>query len=187
MSDPSFHPDRLALVNAPIDLAALERQVARPGAGAVCHFLGVVRDHNLGREVDHLVYEAYPPMALAALSEIDAEIRQRWPEARAAVAHRLGRLEIGEASVAVAVSSPHRAEAFAACRYAIDELKARVPIWKKEVWADGSSWIEGTPPRPLERSAARDDARNDAGNETRADARGEAEADAADAKAPPRA
>lgn len=183
MSDPSPYPDRLALVDAPIDLAALERRVARPGAGAICHFLGVVRDHNLGREVDHLVYEAYPPMALAALSEIDAEIRQRWPEARAAVAHRLGRLEIGEASVAVAVSSPHRAEAFAACRYAIDELKARVPIWKKEVWADGASWIEGTPPRPLEQSDARDDARNDARNETR----GGAEAAAGGEEVPSRA
>jgi molybdopterin synthase catalytic subunit len=111
------------LVREPIDVTSLaERSRAD---GAVCLFVGVVRDENRGRTVLHLEYEAYEEMALP-----------------------LGRLEVGEASVVIAVSSPHRAEAFAACRFAIDTLKAQVPIWKKELYADGSAWLDGTPVPP---------------------------------------
>ncbi len=137
------------LTAGPIDPRAVEARVAHAGAGAVCTFHGVTRDHNLGREVGHLEYEAYPAMALPALDRIAADIAARWPGARAALVHRVGRLEIGEASVVIAVSAPHRAAAFEACRYAIDALKTTVPIWKKEVWADGEAWIEGVAPSPL--------------------------------------
>jgi len=138
------------LTDAPLALEELVARVARPGAGGICTFLGVVRDTNLGRDVDHLVYEAYPEMAVAQMARIVDEVAERWPGALAAIAHRTGRLEIGEASVAIAVSAPHRAAAFEACRHAIDALKAGVPIWKKEVWTDGSAWVEGATPAPLD-------------------------------------
>ncbi len=131
----------IRLTREPLDLPALLGAEARDGA--VCLFVGVVRDHNDGRRVRHLEYEAYEEMALPLLAEIEADVRRRWPVSEVRLEHRLGRLEIGEASVAVAVSSPHRAEAFAACRHAIDTLKQRVPIWKKEFYADGSAWIDG--------------------------------------------
>lgn len=135
------------LVREPIDLAALTDRAA--GDGAVALFLGVVRSENRGREVLRLEYEAYEEMALPLMEEIAAEVARRFPVTGVRLVHRLGRLEIGEASVAVAVASPHRAEAFAACRFAIDTLKAQVPIWKKELYADGSEWLDGTPaPRP---------------------------------------
>jgi len=135
------------LVREPIDLAALTDRAA--GDGAVALFLGVVRSENRGREVLRLEYEAYEEMALPLMEEIAAEAARRFPVTGVRLVHRLGRLEIGEASVAVAVASPHRAEAFAACRFAIDTLKAQVPIWKKELYADGSEWLDGTPaPRP---------------------------------------
>ena len=137
------------LTDAPLALDELVDRVARPSAGGICTFLGVVRDTNLGRDVDHLVYEAYPEMAVAQMARIAADVADRWPGALAAIAHRTGRLSIGETSVAIAVSSPHRAAAFEACRYAIDTLKERVPIWKKEVWTDGSAWIEGASPAPI--------------------------------------
>jgi molybdopterin synthase catalytic subunit len=103
----------------------------------------VVRDHNQGRAVLHLEYEAYEEMALTELGSIEAEARRRWPVTDLRILHRLGRMEIGETSVAVAVAAPHRAEAFEACRFAIDTLKQTVPIWKKEFYADGAVWIEG--------------------------------------------
>ncbi len=131
----------IRLTREPLDLPALLG--TQDQDGALCLFVGVVRDHNAGRRVLHLEYEAYEEMALPLLAEIEAEVRQRWPVSAVRLEHRLGRLEIGEASVAVAVSSPHRAEAFAACRHAIDTLKQRVPIWKKEFYADGSAWIDG--------------------------------------------
>jgi molybdopterin synthase catalytic subunit len=109
----------------------------------VCLFLGVVRNENRGRRVKHLEYEAYEEMALPLMEEIAAETRSRFPVSGVRLVHRLGRLEIGEASVVVAVCSPHRAEAFAACHHAIDTLKARVPIWKKEHYSDGTAWLEG--------------------------------------------
>ncbi len=132
------------IVREPIRIEQLIEAVEDPGAGAICTFLGVVRDNNLGREVDYLEYEAYPKMAVPAMQRIADEIRERWDIIKIAMVHRVGRLEIGDASVGIAVSSPHRAEAFQACHYAIDRLKESVPIWKKEVWADGEEWIEGT-------------------------------------------
>jgi molybdopterin synthase catalytic subunit len=103
----------------------------------------VVRNENQGRSVERLEYEAYEEMALPLMEEIAAQTRRRFPVTGVRLVHRLGRLEIGEASVAVATTSPHRGEAFAACRFAIDTLKARVPIWKKEHYADGTAWLEG--------------------------------------------
>jgi molybdopterin synthase catalytic subunit len=130
------------LTRARIDLAALLG--ASPADGAVCLFVGVVRDENAGRRVSHLEYEAYEDMALPLMEEIAGEARARWAVSDVRVVHRLGRLEIGEPSVAVAVASAHRPEAFAACRYVIDTLKAQVPIWKKEFYADGAVWLEGS-------------------------------------------
>ncbi len=127
-----------------LDPTALHNLVLRPEAGAVSLFLGVVRDNNLGREVDYLEYDAYPAMAVRVMRQIADEIRDRWDVLEIAMHHRIGRLQIGEASVAVAVSSAHRAEGIDACHYGIDRLKAIVPIWKKEVWADGEEWIEGS-------------------------------------------
>lgn len=129
------------LTRGPIDLAAL--LAASPADGAVCLFVGVVRHENSGRRVRHLEYEAYEDMALPLMEQIAAEAARRWPVSEVRMVHRLGRLEIGEPSVAVAVVSPHRAEAFAACRFAIDTLKASVPIWKKEFYEDGAEWLEG--------------------------------------------
>ena len=131
----------IRLTRAPIDLAAL--QAVEPQDGALCLFLGVVRNENDGQRVLHLEYEAYEEMALPLMEELAAEAARRWPVSAVRVVHRLGRMEIGEASVAVAVASPHRAEAFAACRYVIDTLKATVPIWKKEFYEDGAVWQDG--------------------------------------------
>ena len=114
-----------------------------PADGAACLFVGVVRNENQGRSVERLEYEAYEEMALPLMEEIAAETRRRFPVSGVRLVHRLGRLEIGEASVAIATISPHRDEAFAACRFAIDSLKAKVPIWKKEHYADGTAWLEG--------------------------------------------
>ena len=127
----------------PLDARRLEAAVSHKGAGAICTFTGVVRDSSRGRSVTHLEYEAYAEMAIAQMRGIGEEIAERWPDARVAMAHRTGRLEIGETSVVVCVSSPHRAEAIAACKLGIDRLKESVPIWKKEHAADGTYWIEG--------------------------------------------
>jgi MoaE-MoaD fusion protein len=131
----------IRLVRAPIDLVAL--QAVGPQDGALCLFVGVVRNENGGRAVLHLEYEAYEEMALPLMQELAAEAARRWPVSAVRLVHRLGRMEIGEASVAVAVASPHRAEAFAAGRYLIDTLKATVPIWKKEFYEDGAVWQDG--------------------------------------------
>lgn len=136
----------IRLIREPIDLAAL--QASSPADGALCLFAGIVRNENKGKAVLYLEYEAYEDMALALMEKIGAEARQKWPISDLRMVHRLGRLEIGEASVAVAVASPHRAEAFAACRFLIDTLKAQVPIWKKEYYADGSAWLEEALPPP---------------------------------------
>jgi molybdopterin synthase catalytic subunit len=132
------------IVSEPIDARAVEAAVAQPGAGAIVTFHGVVRDHNYGQRVLYLEYEAYPEMAERELACIGAEIVERWPEARVAIVHRVGRLEIGETSAVITVSSPHRGDAFEACRYAIDELKLRVPIWKKEHAESSEYWIGGS-------------------------------------------
>ncbi len=137
-----------AITTNVLDIAALVRIVAVPGVGAVATFLGLVRDHNQGRRVQYLVYEAYKPLAERALTRIAAEVRERWPAAVIAIHHRTGRLAIGEASVAIAVASQHRADAFAACRYAIERVKQIVPIWKHEYFEGGDVWIEGATADP---------------------------------------
>ncbi len=138
-----------------LDPTELHNLVLSPQAGAVSLFVGVVRDNNLGRDVDYLEYDAYPAMATNVMRQIASEIRERWDVLDIAMHHRVGRLEIGEASVAVAVASAHRGEGIEACHYGIDRLKAIVPIWKKEVWADGEEWIEGslTPAAEIDASA----------------------------------
>ena len=136
MTDPSAR-----LVRETIDVVSF--CAATPQDGAVCLFVGVVRSENAGRPVLRLEYEAYEEMALPLMEEIAADARRVHPITRIQLVHRLGALEVGEISVVVAVSSPHRNEALAACRFAIDALKSRVPIWKKEHYADGSAWLEG--------------------------------------------
>ena len=132
----------IRLTREPIDYHALTEAVRSPRCGAVCLFLGTVRDLTGDQVTEFLDYDAYPPMAEKKLAEIEAEVRKRWPVGDIAMVHRLGRLAVGEVSVAVAVSCPHRAQAFDAGRYAIDTLKELVPIWKKENAPDGQSdWI----------------------------------------------
>ena len=132
----------IRLTHEVIDYQALTESVRRPGCGAVVTFLGTVRDLTGERVTVALDYEAYPAMAEKKMAEIEADTRSRWPVGDVALVHRLGRLEIGDVSVAVAVSCPHRAAAFEACRHAIDRLKELVPIWKKENWADGGTeWV----------------------------------------------
>jgi molybdopterin synthase catalytic subunit len=126
----------------PIDPAGLLARVADPGAGAVGLFLGTVREHSPGREgVTHLEYEAYPGAAEEEIAGIVAEARERWPLLAVAVEHRVGSLAVGETAVGVAVSSGHRADGLEAVRFLIDELKVRVPLWKKEHWAGGAEWV----------------------------------------------
>jgi MoaE-MoaD fusion protein len=135
------------LTEAPLDARRMEAAVADPRAGAICTFTGVVRDHSRGEAVTHLEYEAYTGMAERQMRSIVGEIADRWPDARVAMAHRTGTLAIGEASVVVSVSCPHRAEAIAACKWGIDRLKESVPIWKKEFARSGAVWIEGADAR----------------------------------------
>lgn len=129
-----------------IDVRALEAELFRPHHGAGVTFAGVVRNHSGGRETLYLEYEAYEPLALAKMREICAMLLAKYPIGGVGMIHRLGRLEIGEASVVIAVTSPHRRPAFDACREAIDELKSVVPIWKKECFRDGAVWVEGERP-----------------------------------------
>src|SRR5574337_1024967 len=124
-----------------LSLEPLISAVKRSSSGAVATFLGVVREQTRGRQVRYLEYEAYREMAIPKMREIAGEIRRKWTVDEVAMMHRVGRLEIGEASVAIAVSAPHRQDALAACGYAIDRLKEIVPIWKKEVWTDGEEWV----------------------------------------------
>jgi molybdopterin synthase catalytic subunit len=132
----------IRLTTEPIEYKALTEAVRRPHCGGVVTFLGTVRDLTDGRVTVALDYEAYPGMAEKKMAEIAEDVRRRWPVGDVALVHRVGRLEVGEISVAVAVSCPHRAEAFEACRHAIDRLKELVPIWKKENWADGATeWV----------------------------------------------
>ena len=132
----------IEITEAPIDHAALTERVRSPKAGAVCSFLGTVRELTGSRRTVSMTYEAYPEMALKRLAELEAEARRRWPVIELALVHRVGDLDLGEVSVVVAVSCPHRHQAFDACRWLIDTLKEIVPIWKKEIWADGDEeWV----------------------------------------------
>lgn len=130
----------IALTPDPIDVAAVRASVSDPGFGAVLVFEGVGRNHFEGRAVFQLEYEVYPELAIPVMTEIVREIETRWPGARAAMVHRTGVVPVEEASVVIAVGTPHRAACYEASRYAIDQLKLRVPIWKKEVYADGADW-----------------------------------------------
>jgi molybdopterin synthase catalytic subunit len=134
------------LTRESLDAAAvreLERAVTQTSDGGVVTFQGVVRDNARGKRVRSLEYDAYPEMAEEQMRAIAEEVTRRWQTQAVAIAHRIGRLQIGECSVVVVVACPHRAEAFEACRYAIDTLKASVPIWKKEMYEDGEEWVEG--------------------------------------------
>ena len=121
--------------------------------GAVVTFLGLVRNHNQGRTVAYLEYEAFAPLALKTFVRISDETRSRWPGVRVALHHRVGRLEIGEASVAIAAAAPHRSDAYAACRYVIERVKQIAPIWKREYFDSGDIWIEGAVADPDDEGA----------------------------------
>jgi molybdopterin synthase catalytic subunit len=129
----------------PLSPDPLVRAVSLPGAGGVSVFHGIVRGNNLGRTVLFLEYEAFPELCETVLAGIEAELRERWPVVGFAVAHRTGRIEIGEPSLLVAVSTAHRREAFEACHWAVDRIKERMPVWKKEHFEGGETWIEGDP------------------------------------------
>jgi molybdopterin synthase catalytic subunit len=143
----------VAITTAVLDATALVRLVEGPGHGAVITFLGLVRDHNAGRKVTHLEYEAYEPLAVKALQTIVDEAASKWPSARVAIHHRTGKLLIGEASVVIAAASAHRADAFAASRYAIERIKQIVPIWKHEYFEGGDVWVEGATADPADEAA----------------------------------
>ena len=129
-----------------IDSQSVIRAVEADDAGAIVHFLGTVRNSTGGRRTLYLEYEAYAPMAEKKMAEIAQEIQEKWRLDRVAMIHRVGRVEIGEVSVAVAVASPHRSDGFEACKYAMDRLKQVVPIWKREVWEDGAEeWVKPDP------------------------------------------
>ena len=140
-------PEPLEVERIAATLAASEGSGA--GAdGAVVTFLGLVRNHNAGRSVRYLVYEAYEPLALKTFERIAAEVRERWPGTSLALHHRTGHLEVGEASVAIVVRSPHRGNAYAGCRYTIERVKQIAPIWKREYFEGGDVWIEGATADP---------------------------------------
>jgi molybdopterin synthase catalytic subunit len=137
----------IQIIDKNIDVVELLASVSVPEAGGIDMFLGTTRNHSKGKKVIRLEYEAYSPMALRMMSEIESEIRKRWNIQKISVVHRIGVVPVMEASVAIAVSAAHRKEAFEACRYAIDELKKRVPIWKKEIFEDGEVWVENVESR----------------------------------------
>lgn len=138
-----------AVTSDPLSIEALARDVegrvrhAGEGCGAVATFLGLVRATHQGRAVRHLVYEAYAPLAVRSFEMIRDEIADTWPQAAVAIVHRVGRLEIGDASIAIAAATAHRADAFAVCRYAIERVKQITPVWKHEYFDDGEAWVEG--------------------------------------------
>lgn len=150
--------DLVALTRETIDARALLDRVRTPADGAVASFDGVVRNHSRGRSTLYLEYQAYEPMALRKLEEVARAARASFAIDRLAIVHRLGRLEIGESSVFIAVSAAHRAAALDACRFAIDTLKRTVPIWKKEFFADGAVWADGELPPPPPETPGREPA-----------------------------
>jgi molybdopterin synthase catalytic subunit len=145
----------LGIGAAPLSGELLTTAVTAGGAGlgGVAVFLGLVRNHNAGRTVLHLEYEAYEPLALKAFERIAAEVQDRWPGVRMGLQHRTGRLEIGEASVVIVTASAHRADAFASCRYVIERVKQIAPIWKREFFEGGDVWIEGATADPDDQQA----------------------------------
>jgi molybdopterin synthase catalytic subunit len=151
--------DRLAIVSEPLSVERLTTALeaaARDrgeGCGALCAFVGTVRTVHQRRRVRYLEYEAYGPLAMKVFQRIEREIDRHWPGALVAIHHRIGRLEIGEASVAIVIATPHRAEAFQACRYAIERVKQVAPIWKHEFFEDGDMWVEGAPADPEDEAA----------------------------------
>ncbi len=147
-------PARFRVSDDPIDQAEVASSIAAPGSGAVVTFVGLVRDYNAGRQVLFLEYEAFAPLAVKSFDRIASEATEKWPSAALAIHHRTGRVRIGEASIAIAAVSPHRADAFAASRYAIERIKQISPIWKHEHFEGGEVWIEGAT-ADLEDEAAR--------------------------------
>ncbi|GAX91905.1 molybdopterin converting factor subunit 1 [Effusibacillus lacus] len=131
---------RFEITSEPLSADKIIQKVSNPYAGAILTFVGTVREFTHGQRTVLLEYEAYPEMAVKKMAEIAAEIEEKWPGTQVAISHRIGRLEIEEASVMIAVATPHRAASFEAGRYAIERLKQVVPIWKKEIWEDGSEW-----------------------------------------------
>jgi len=150
MSDPRFR-----VTSDPLDATVVSTIVSSADCGAVATFVGLVRNENGGRRVLWLEYEAYEPLAVKSFIRIDEEAGERWPSVGLAIHHRIGRLEIGDASVVIAATSPHRAEAFAACRYAIERIKQIAPIWKHEHFEGGEIWIEGATADPMDDDARR--------------------------------
>ncbi len=130
----------LQLRRAVLDVQEITASVVGDFAGGIVNFIGIVRDNSHGHKVRWLEYEAYPPMVISELEKIRGEIAERWPEVKVTIHHRIGKLSIGERVIVIAVAAPHRQEGFAACSYAIDRIKETVPIWKKEIFEDGSSW-----------------------------------------------
>lgn len=129
------------ITDQPIQVNDCMEKVTRPEAGAISTFVGIAREFTEGKRTLFLEYDAYVPMATKQLMRIGTEIKGRWPDAEVAIAHRIGRLDISDVAVAIAVSTPHRDAAFGASRYAIERIKEIVPIWKKEHWEDGTKWI----------------------------------------------
>jgi molybdopterin synthase catalytic subunit len=146
---------RFRVTSDALDVKAVSAIVSSADCGATATFVGLVRNENNGRRVLWLEYEAYEPLAVKAFARIDEEAGERWPSIALAIHHRTGRLEIGEASVVIAAGSPHRAEAFAACRYAIERIKQIAPIWKHEHFEGGQIWIEGATADPMDDDARR--------------------------------
>jgi molybdopterin synthase catalytic subunit len=150
---------RLAIVREALSVESLTRLVEADargrgeGCGAVTTFIGVVRGTHKGRRVRHLEYEAFEPLAVKTFERIAAEIGREWPGATVAIEHRIGRIEIGEASVVIAAAAAHRAEAFQVCRYAIERIKQIAPVWKHEFFEDGEAWVEGAVADPDDEAA----------------------------------
>lgn len=132
---------RYRVINEPIDVQMVIDQVSHRNAGAINTFIGTVREMTAGKQTTYLKYEAYTSMAVKQLQKIASEINEQWPEAETAIVHRTGELDIQDIAVVIAVATPHRADAFEACRYAIERIKVIVPIWKKEHWDDGATWL----------------------------------------------
>ena len=145
--------ERYVVTANALDAGTLAAQVQTSDCGAVATFVGLVRDHNAGRQVLWLDYEAYAPLAIATFERIGSEAAERWPAVRLAIHHRTGRVEIGEASVVIVAASPHRADAFSACRYAIERVKQVAPVWKHEHFVGGDVWIEGAVADPQDDAA----------------------------------